>query len=65
VRRPPPANLRRVDNPIAVPDDERKCPTCGKERKCIGHDKTEVIELIQAEVIVRVDRREVLSCVPC
>jgi transposase len=65
VRRPPPANLRRVDNPIAVPDGERACPICGKERKCIGHDKTEVIELIPAEVIVRVDRREVLSCVPC
>lgn len=65
VRRPPPPNLRRVDNPIAVPDDERACPMCGKERKCIGHDKTEVIELIPAEVIVRVDRREVLSCTPC
>lgn len=65
VRRPPPPNLRRVDNPIAVPDDERACPMCGKERKCIGHDKTEVIELIPAEVIVRVDRREVLSCAPC
>ena len=65
VRRPPSANLRRVDNPIAVPDDERACPMCGKERKCIGHDKTDVIELIPAEVIVRIDRREVLSCAPC
>lgn len=65
VRRPPPANLRRVDNPIAVPDDERACPSCGKQRKCIGHDPTEIIELIPAEVIVRIDRREVLVCEPC
>lgn len=65
VRRPPPANLRRVDNPIPVPPEERACPVCGEPRKCIGHDPTEVIELLPAEVIVRVDRREVLSCEPC
>jgi len=65
VRRPPPAGLRRVDNPIAVPAEERACPTCGKDRTCIGHDPTEVIELIPAEVIVRIDRREVLVCEPC
>jgi transposase len=65
VRRQPPPNLRRVDNPIAVPDGERACPICGKLRKCIGHDLTEIIELVPAEVIVRVDRREVLSCEPC
>lgn len=65
VRRPPPPNLRRVDNPIAVPAEERTCPNCGKDRKCIDHDRTEVIELIPAEVIVRVDLREVLVCEPC
>jgi transposase len=65
VRRPPPPNLRRVDNPIPVPAEERACPVCGKDRKCIGHDRTEVIELIPAEVIVRVDLREVLTCTPC
>lgn len=65
VRRPPPDNLRRVDNPIRVPDAERPCPVCGKERTCIDHDETQVIELIPAEVIVRLDRREVLVCKPC
>jgi len=29
---------------------------------CIGHDASEVIELIPAEIIVRVDRREKLAC---
>jgi transposase len=65
VRRPPPADLRRVDNVLAVPASERPCPKCGKERACIGHDVTEVIDLIPAEVIVRLDRREVLACKPC
>jgi len=65
LRRPLPENLRRIDNPISVPDAERPCPKCGGERKCIGHDVTEVIELIPAEVIVRRDQREKLACLKC
>jgi len=64
-RRPPPPGLRRVDNPIPVAPEDRPCPICGKERACIGHDTTEVIELIPAEVIVRLDHREVLACADC
>jgi transposase len=65
MRRPIPAGLRRVENPIAVPAQERLCPQCGAERKCIGHDVTEVIELIPAEVVVRIDSREKLACASC
>jgi transposase len=65
VRRPPPEHLPRVDNPIAVPPAQRACPTCGRERVCIGHDVTEVIELVPAQVIVRRDLREKLACPPC
>ena len=65
LRRPPSAKLRRVANPISVPDSERPCPKCGKERTCIGHDVTETIELIPAEVIVRRDEREKLGCADC
>lgn len=65
VRRPPPPNLRRVPNPIAVPEAERPCPRCGAERTCIGHETTQVIDLIPAEVIVRLDQREVLACDQC
>jgi transposase len=64
-RRPLPQNLRRVDNTIAVPPSQRPCPTCGTERACIGHEVTEVLELIPAEVIVRVDKREKLACTQC
>lgn len=64
-RKPPPANLRRVENLIPVPDAERSCPQCGQLRGCIGHDVTEVVDLIPAEVIVRVDKREKLACKDC
>lgn len=65
LRRPLPQHLRRVDNPIAVPEAQRPCPSCGAQRQCIGHDVTEVIELVPAEVIVRVDKREKLACQGC
>ena len=65
VRKPLPAHLRRVENPIAVPEGERPCPRCGGLRTCIGHDVTEVLDLIPAEVVVRVDKQEKLACVDC
>jgi transposase len=65
VRRPPPPGLRRIHNPIRVPDEERPCPTCGKERRCIHTETTEIIDLIPAEVVVRLDEREILACMDC
>lgn len=65
LRKPLPAHLRRVENPIAVPETERPCPRCGGLRTCIGHDVTEVLDLIPAEVVVRVDKQEKLACVDC
>lgn len=65
VRRPPPPNARRVENIILVPAEERPCSRCGSERTCIGHETTEIIDLIPAEVIVRLDKREVLACKQC
>ena len=65
LRRPIPENLPRVPNPIPVPQEERPCPTCGKERKVVDHETTEVIELIPAQVIVRLDTREILACSAC
>jgi transposase len=64
-RTPAPQHLPRVPNAIAVPADARACPRCGKERTCIGHDTTEVIDLIPAQVIVRQDKREKLACEDC
>jgi transposase len=65
LRQPAPSHLPRIDNPITVPPAERPCPSCGAERVCIGHDVTEVIELVPAQVVVRVDQREKLACETC
>lgn len=64
-REPAPESMHRIDNPLCVPAGQRPCPRCGGERTCIGHDITEVIELIPAEVIVRRDAREKLACKAC
>ena len=64
-RQPAPAHLLRVPNPLPVPTAERPCPRCGAERTCIGHETTEVIDLIPAQVIVRQDKREKLACLHC
>lgn len=65
LRRPLPPELRRVENPIQVAEAERRCPKCGVERTCIGHDVTEVVDLVPAEVVVRLDKREKLACPEC
>jgi len=65
MRQPIPAHLPRTRNEIKVPAEERPCPRCGKERHCIGHDVTDVIDLIPAQVIVRQDAREKLACESC
>ncbi|WIG92578.1 IS66 family transposase [Myxococcus sp. SDU36] len=63
--RPIPTNLRRVENVIPVPAPQRPCPRCAEARECVGHEVTEVIDLIPAEVIVRQDKREKLACRLC
>lgn len=40
----PPAHLRRIDNPIFVPAEQRACPSGGAERARIGHEVTEIID---------------------
>lgn len=64
-RRPFPDKLRRVEKPIPVPAEERPCPKCGRERTCIGHDVTETLDLVPAELIVVQEKREKLACRDC
>lgn len=65
VRNTFPDHLERVTQVIAVPQEQRPCPICGKERECIGHDVTEIADLKPPEVFVRVEMREKLLCKPC
>jgi transposase len=64
-RRRPLPNLPHVDNEIKVPTAERPCPICGRDRKCIGHETTHVIDIEPARAIIRDDRREKIACDNC
>jgi transposase len=65
LKKPLPAELPRRDNVIEVPEAERACPTCACERTVIGHDVSEVVELIPAQLYVRRDLREKRACRTC
>jgi len=60
--RPFPDKLRRIDNELRVPEDQRACPNCGQQRECIGHEVCEVLERLPPELVVRRDKREKLAC---
>lgn len=61
-RRPLPPDLLRVDNLIRVPDDQRPCPRCGRERQTCGHEVTEILDIVPMQVVVRKDMREKVAC---
>jgi transposase len=65
LKKPLPAELPRRDNIIEVPEAERACPKCGDERGVIGHDVSEVVELIPAQIYIRRDMREKRACQTC
>jgi transposase len=64
-RKPLPDALRRVDIEIPVPQAERPCAICGKERVCIGHETSERLQFIPAQFFVEVLKREKLACDAC
>jgi transposase len=64
-RRSFPESLRRVEDKIEVPANQRACPCCKLERKTIGYDVTETLDMIPAEMVVRREMREKLACEHC
>lgn len=64
-RKPFPESLERVDVTLTVPAGERPCPECSNERRCIGHEITETLELVPAKVVVQRHHREKLVCDAC
>jgi transposase len=63
-RRPLPAHLPRVEDFNLVPEELRTCALCGQPMHVIGHERCETLEIIPAELIVRVRVDESLRC-PC
>jgi len=64
-RKPLPDNLPVVVVEIPVPDAERACPYCGKERTSCGHEVAQLVEYFPPSFKVIEERREKLVCRPC
>lgn len=60
-----PESLRRLENRILVPDAERACTLCGRERTCVGHSESVRLEYVPGHVEAHVEVREKLACLPC
>lgn len=63
-KQPLPPHLPRRTVIIPVPDDQRRC-ACGAERRCIGHDKEELLDFEPASVYVLERLLEKLACKAC
>jgi transposase len=48
-----------------VPEEERVCALCGKEKKPFGCVEHQLITWVPAKIVVQVERREKLACQSC
>ncbi len=60
-----PAHLVRVDKIIPCAPEQCACGKCGKEKKVIGYERTEVLSMKPAEYYVTVLLREKRACAKC
>lgn len=60
-----PSHLERVEKIIASAPEQCACGKCGKEKKVIGYERTEVLSMKPAEYYVTVLMREKRACVKC
>jgi len=60
-----PKDLPRETEWAPVPYEERVCPQCGDERRTIGHESSEVLELVPAHFKVIEVQREKMACKRC
>jgi transposase len=64
-RKPLPEDLPVEVVELHVPEAERACPYCGKERTSCGHDVARLIEYVPPSFKIIEERREKLVCRPC
>lgn len=57
--------VERQEHTSRVPDEERLCALCGKEKKSFGCVEHQLITWVPAKVVVEVERREKLACQTC
>lgn len=64
-RSPLVASCAVVETTVAVPDHERPCALCGKDKGCITHVRHERIDYEPPKLTRHVELREVLACGDC
>jgi len=64
-RSPLPDTLPREKRVVRVPDELRVCKSCGAEKECIGHIRSELLEFVPAYFKVVELCREKLVCKQC
>lgn len=64
-RSPLPEHLPREKRVVRVPDELRACELCGKDKQCIGHIRSEMLEFVPAYFKVIDQWREKLACADC
>jgi transposase len=60
-----PGHLPRVPVPHDLSDEQKKCPCCGKARKCIGVETSEQLECLPIQFHVLRHERYKYACVEC
>jgi len=64
-RNPFPKDLPRCFHCVLVPDDERACAICGREREVLGQRIHQWLQYVPARLVVHEEWREILGCRPC
>jgi transposase len=58
-------DVERNETTSLVPEEERACALCGKEKKSFGCVEHQLITWVPAKIVVEVERREKLACQSC
>jgi transposase len=59
------AGVERIVTDVPVPKEERTCAICGAPKTVFDVVEHERIEFVPAKVVVHVERREKMTCLPC
>jgi transposase len=60
-----PANLERIESILACTPEQCRCAQCGGEKKLIGYDTSEELDVKPAQYFVNVIKREKRACGRC
>jgi transposase len=59
------ASVERIVTETPVPPEERTCAICGAAKTVFDVVEHERIEFVPAKIVVHVERREKMACLPC